>query len=93
MRRHKTSAAEFSVMYDLRFDSVARCCLRRIPKHSARDAVSDVLLTAWRMFDAMRPWDQSLPRLYGVAKNLVRNIDRSGRPCGSPHLTCGVQWI
>jgi RNA polymerase sigma factor (sigma-70 family) len=79
MKQHTTNEAEFRAMYDLCFDSVARYCLRRLPEHSAQDAVSDVFLTAWRRFDSIPPGDQSLPWLYGVAKNVVRNIDRSGR--------------
>jgi RNA polymerase sigma-70 factor (ECF subfamily) len=79
MKKHNLNEAEFKVMYDLYFDSVARYCLRRLPEHSAQDAVSDVFLTAWRRFDSVPPGDQSLPWLYGVAKNVVRNIDRSGR--------------
>ena len=79
MKRHTTSEAEFKVMYDLHFDSVARYCLRRLPEHSAQDAVSEVFLIAWRRFDSIPGGEESLPWLYGVAKNVVRNIDRSGR--------------
>jgi hypothetical protein len=60
MSRHTTSEAEFRVMYDQCFDSIARYCLRRLPEHSAQDAVSDVFLTAWRRFDSIPPGDQSL---------------------------------
>lgn len=66
-------------MYNLYFDPVARYCLRRLPEHSAQDAVSDVFLTAWRRFDSIPQGDQSLPWLYGIARNVVRNADRSGR--------------
>lgn len=79
MKRHTTSEVEFKAMYGLHFDAVARYCLRRLPEHSAQDAVSDVFLTAWRRFDSMPTGDGSLPWLYGVAKNVVRNIDRSHR--------------
>lgn len=66
-------------MYVLHFDSVARYCLRRLPEHSAHDAVSEVFLTAWRRFDSMPLGGERLPWLYGVAKNVVRNSDRSRR--------------
>ncbi|MCL1588801.1 MAG: sigma-70 family RNA polymerase sigma factor [Actinomycetia bacterium] len=79
MKRNNTNEAEFRVMYKQYFDPVARYCLRRLPEHSAQDAVSDVFLTAWRRFDSIPPGDQSLPWLYGIAKNVVRNINRSGR--------------
>lgn len=55
MKQHTTNEAEFRAMYDLCFDSVARYCLRRLPEHSAQDAVSDVFLTAWRRFDSIPP--------------------------------------
>jgi RNA polymerase sigma-70 factor (ECF subfamily) len=66
-------------MYDLHFDAVARYCLRRLPEHTAQDAVSEVFLTAWRRFGSMPQGDDQLPWLYGVAKNVVRNSNRSGR--------------
>lgn len=79
MSHHQSSEVEFKVMYDRHFDSVARYCLRRLPEHSAQDAVSEVFLTAWRRLGDMPSGDESLPWLYGVAKNVVRNIDRSSR--------------
>ena len=79
MKKHTTSETEFKAMYGLHFDSVARYCLRRLPEHSAQDAVSEVFLAAWRRFDSMPQGEDSLPWLYGVAKNVVRNIDRSQR--------------
>jgi len=89
MKRHTTSEAEFRVIYDLHFDAVARYCLRRLPEHSAQDAVSEVFLTAWRRFGSVPSGDESLPWLYGVARNVVRNIDRSHRR--STRLNAKVQ--
>jgi RNA polymerase sigma factor (sigma-70 family) len=77
MNRHNRNEAEFKAMYGLHFESVARYCLRRLPEQTAQDAVSEVFLTAWRRFDAMPVGDESLPWLYGVAKNVVRNANRS----------------
>lgn len=79
MKQHKPSEVEFKVMYDRNFDAVARYCLRRLPERTAHDAVSEVFLTAWRRCDAVSSGDESLPWLYGVAKNVVRNVDRSHR--------------
>jgi RNA polymerase sigma-70 factor (ECF subfamily) len=79
MSRHNPNDVEFKVMYDHHFDSVARYCLRRLPEQNAPDAVSEVFLTAWRRFDSMPAGDESLPWLYGVARNVVRNINRSQR--------------
>lgn len=66
-------------MYDRHFESVARYCLRRLPEQVAQDAASEVFLTAWRRFEYMPSDDESLPWLYGVAKNVVRNLNRSQR--------------
>ena len=79
MKRHNPVKAEFKVIYDRHFDSVARYCLRRLPEHIAQDATSEVFLTAWRRFDSMPGGDESLPWLYGVARNVVRNASRSHR--------------
>ncbi len=79
MNRHRQRDAKFRSMYAQSFDAVARYCLRRLPEQVAQDAVSDVFLTAWRRFESMPSGDESLPWLYGVAKNVVRNIDRSNR--------------
>lgn len=79
MERHNPNEAEFKVMYDRHFDSVARYCLRRLPEHIAHDAVSEVFLAAWRRFESMPVDDESLPWLYGVARNVVRNTSRSQR--------------
>jgi RNA polymerase sigma-70 factor (ECF subfamily) len=67
------------VAYVLLFDAVARYCLRRIPEHLANDAVSEVFLTAWRRAESMPSGDEALPWLYGVAKNVIRNSERSLR--------------
>jgi len=79
MQRQRPTEAEFQVIYDRHFDSVARYCLRRLPEHAAQDAVSEVFLAAWRRFDSMPTGDGSLPWLYGVARNVVRNASRSQR--------------
>jgi len=67
-------------MYANHFDAVSRYCLRRLPPDDAVDAVADVFLVAWRRADS---WptseDETLPWLYGVARNIVRNAQRSSR--------------
>jgi len=79
MKQQSPTEAEFKVIYDHHFDSVARYCLRRLPEHIAQDAVSEVFLTAWRRRESMPTDDGSLPWLYGVARNVVRNASRSQR--------------
>jgi RNA polymerase sigma-70 factor, ECF subfamily len=81
-REHMTapSQREFKAMYANHFDAVSRYCLRRLPPDDAVDAVADVFLVAWRRADS---WptseDETLPWLYGVARNIVRNAQRSSR--------------
>lgn len=70
---------EFRVVYDRHFDDVARYCLRRLPQADAHEAVSEVFLVAWRRFESLPDDGATLPWLYGVARNVVRNIKRTGR--------------
>lgn len=58
---------------------VVRYCLRRLPEHQAHDAVSDVFMTLWRRLDEAPTGEDTLPWLYGVARNVVRNADRAAR--------------
>jgi len=74
-----SNESQFRVMYNRHFEAVARYCLRRLPEQVAHDAVSEVFLTAWRRFEAMPSGDEGLPWLYGVARNVVRNVDRAQR--------------
>jgi RNA polymerase sigma-70 factor (ECF subfamily) len=79
VRSHDQNEADFRVMYNRHFEAVARYCLRRLPEPLAHDAVSEVFLTAWRRFETVPAGDDSLPWLYGVARNVVRNAGRSQR--------------
>ncbi len=79
MSRSITDDAEFRKVYDAHHPSVARYCLRRLPEDEARDAVSETFLIAWRRQDAIPAGDDALLWLYGVARNVVRNSQRSQR--------------
>lgn len=69
--------AKFCRMYDESFPAVRSYCLRRLPVADANDAVSEVFLTAWRKRSSIP--EESLPWLYGVARNTVRNQRRATR--------------
>ncbi|MGI9628157.1 MAG: RNA polymerase sigma factor [Longimicrobiales bacterium] len=69
----------FREVYDATFDEVRRFCLRRLPASDVNDAVSEVYLVAWQKADKVPPGEESLPWLYGVARNVVRHTDRSNR--------------
>lgn len=67
----------FRAVYDAHFDAVHRYCLRRLPVDEAADAVCDVFVVAWRRLRAVPDGDAELRWLYGVARNVVRNHQRS----------------
>ncbi len=68
--------AAFRKVFDATFDDVRRFCLRRVPLSDVNDAVSEVYLAAWRKADKMPVGSETLPWLYGVARNVVRHIER-----------------
>jgi RNA polymerase sigma-70 factor (ECF subfamily) len=76
MRANPTTDAAFREVYDATFDDVRRFCLRRLPMSDVNDAVSEVYLVAWRKADKIPRGDEALLWLYGVARNVVRHIER-----------------
>ncbi|HEX9645136.1 MAG TPA: sigma-70 family RNA polymerase sigma factor [Acidimicrobiia bacterium] len=54
-------------------------CLRRLPIDDANEAVSEIFLVAWRRAERVPSGDETRLWLYGVARNVVRNWQRSGR--------------
>lgn len=79
MAPNTTTETAYRAVYERHFDDIARYCLRRLPESDAHDAVADVFLAVWRRFDAVPDGDGTLPWLYGIARNVVRNSDRSQR--------------
>ena len=75
---------------DPRFDALYRehavdvlgYCARRTGREEAKDAASEVFVIALRKIDTVPPSDGSLPWLYSVAKNVLRNRARSTRRRG-----------
>lgn len=66
-------------VWERRFDSVARYCLRRLLGRSTDEPVSDVFLTAWQRLDEVPDGDEGLPWLYGAAKYVIRTANHSHR--------------
>ncbi len=60
-------------------DAMWAYCYRRLPRDDVPDAVSEVFLVAWRRIDHAPSDGEALLWLYGVARNVVRNFDRSAR--------------
>jgi hypothetical protein len=71
--------AAFRRMHEKHFDAIARYCLRRLPAIDAHDATSEVSLLAWSKFSSISDADETLLWLYGIARNVVRNLQRLGR--------------
>jgi RNA polymerase sigma-70 factor (ECF subfamily) len=53
--------------------------LRRLPVGEVNDAMAELFLVAWRRIDVAPEGDESRLWLYGVARNVVRNTERSMR--------------
>lgn len=79
MRANPPTDAAFREVYDATFDDVRRFCMRRLPLSDVNDAVSEVYLVAWQKTDKVPRGDETLLWLYGVARNVVRHIERSNR--------------
>jgi RNA polymerase sigma-70 factor (ECF subfamily) len=66
-------------VFEENYEAISRYCHRRLPRADANDATAQVFAVAWRRVDAMPPGEQTLPWLYGVARNEVRTSRRSVR--------------
>ena len=64
-REHETAIREY--------------CSRRLGVNEANDAAADVFVVAWRKISTMPQGDEALLWLYGVARNVVRNAERTHR--------------
>lgn len=70
---------EFAALYRAHRDAIWAYCLRRVPRHDVDDAVAEVFVVAWRRRKDAPIGDEALPWLYGVARNVTRNLQRSSR--------------
>ena len=73
-------AERFSELYQTQYDAVLSYAWRRTDPETARDVVAETFLVAWRRLDAV-PADreQARPWLYGVARRVLANAERSRR--------------
>ncbi len=79
MEESPSTDLRFNRIYGEYFDAVQSYCLRRLPVADANDAVSEVFFVAWRRIESVPMGEETLPWLYGVARNAVRNSGRSVR--------------
>ena len=68
----------FSELYRAHYEAILRYARRRTDPETARDVVAETFLVAWRRLDAV-PADpgQAEPWLYGVARLVMANAERS----------------
>ena len=69
----------FAAMYATCVRPVLAYCLRRTSESDAHDATAEVSAVAWRRRRELPVGDETLPWLYGVAANVLRNQARSSR--------------
>jgi RNA polymerase sigma-70 factor, ECF subfamily len=70
----------FNALYKAHYPAVLRYASRRADPDTARDVVADTFLVAWRKLkDIPAEPDQIEPWLYGVARRVLANSDRSRR--------------
>jgi len=71
--------ARFDDMYTKHRDAVWSYVVRRVGRNDVDDAVAEVFTVAWRKIRHSPDIDEQLPWLYGIGKNVVRNVNRSAR--------------
>ena len=69
----------FRSLYAAHHKELHAYCLRRLPVEDANEAASEIFLVTWRRLEDLPPGEDALLWLYGVARNVVRNWQRSGR--------------
>ena len=68
----------FTVLWQAHHGAVLRYARRRTDAESAADVVSETFLVAWRRLgDIPADPEQTLPWLYGVARRVLCNLERS----------------
>jgi RNA polymerase sigma-70 factor (ECF subfamily) len=75
-------AGRFRSLYGEYQPDVLAYFLRRLPRNDAVDATADVFLTAWRRIDDVPSGSEARLWLFGVARNVLRNQQRSLRRRG-----------
>jgi RNA polymerase sigma-70 factor (ECF subfamily) len=69
----------FSDLYEAQIDSVYAYFRRRIAAVNAQDATADTFVVVWRRWQDRPPDDELVPWIYGIARNILANHDRSNR--------------
>jgi RNA polymerase sigma-70 factor (ECF subfamily) len=77
VRAASTTDQRFRSLFDAHHRELHAYCLRRLPVEDANEAVSEIFLVALRRPDRIPEKGEALLWLYGVARNVVRNHQRS----------------
>lgn len=75
----RVTAATFEAMYSSHVRDVLAYCLRRTAHAEAHDATAEVFAVAWRRMTDVPADPETLPWLFGVAANVLKNQGRSSR--------------
>ena len=79
MAQSPSQDERFRRVYTAHHAAIRDYCFRRLSPADANDATAEVFLVLWRRMDDAPPADESLPWLYGIARNTVANVRRSTR--------------
>lgn len=83
--------ATFERLYRQHAQAIYAYCARRTGPEEAKDATADVFSVMWRRFAEVPQADETLPWLYGVARNVVRDRARSSRRRSRLRVKIGSQ--
>lgn len=79
MATRENKRTKLHAAFEQHFEAISRYCHRRLPTADANDATAQVFVVAWRRVEDMPDGDETLPWLYGIARNHVRTARRSAQ--------------
>lgn len=79
MARYPSQSAQFRQVYDTYVGPMREYCFRRLPASDANDALAEVFVAVWRKIEDIPDDPERKLWIYGVARNVVRNTQRSFR--------------
>jgi RNA polymerase sigma-70 factor (ECF subfamily) len=69
----------FRQLFEAQYEAILGYALRRVPPDDAADIVAETFLVAWRRLSAVPTDDRARLWLYGTARRVVANRNRSQR--------------
>ncbi len=79
MARSPRTDRKFRRLYDANLPPIRNYLLRRLPASEVSDAIAEVFVVVWRRIDEAPDSDEARLWMYGIARNVARNLDRSMR--------------